>query len=660
MPFMSSSPQLAAHIFSSVIEYWVRKCLKNPPLGEPYGRFMKPILTRRSALVCALAAAFCAAAGGPLLAREIQVAMTGDDFAEGSAEKPLRTIQAAAELAMPGDVITVREGIYRERIDPPRGGASADQRIVYQAAPGEKVAIKGSEVIKGWEKVAHDTWKVVLPNGFFGKFNPYADLIRGDWFNAKGRKHHTGAVYQNGHWLVEAATLEEVMKPVGKQPVWFASVDEKSTTIAAQFPSIDPNRDGIEIHFRQAVFYPSKAGRNFITVRGFTLEHAATNWAPPTAEQVGLIGTHWSKGWVIENNTIRYSVCSGVTLGKHGDEFDNTSQNSAVGYVETIKRGLAAGWSKENIGHHLVRDNHISDCEQTGICGSLGPAFSTITGNVIHDIHVRQLFTGAEMAGIKFHGAIDTLISDNHIYRAGRGIWLDWMTQGTRVTRNLVHDISPREDLFVEVNHGPFLVDHNLFLSGFSLLDVSQGGGYAHNLFAGKVVPRPELRRETPWQEEHGTKIAGLAQTQGGDNRFYNNLFVGPAGLDGYNKSTLPNAMAGNGFLNGAKPSKSEPSPLVRVEFDPKLGLREEGGKWLLGFDANWDGEPVGPLVSSDLLGKAVVPGQAFVQPDGSPYRLDRDYLGTLHRDEKPQPGPFAAPAVGGKPIQVWPVSRGK
>ena len=37
-------------------------------------------------------------------------------------------------------------------------------------------------------------------------------------------------------------------------------------------------------------------------MRGFTLEHAATNWAPPTAEQIGLIGTHWSKGWIIENN----------------------------------------------------------------------------------------------------------------------------------------------------------------------------------------------------------------------------------------------------------------------------------------------------------------------------------------------------------------------
>ena len=80
------------------------------------------------------------------------------------------------------------------------------------------------------------------------------------------------------------------------------------------------------------------------------------------------------------------------------------------GYVKTIDRALNNGWNKETIGHHVVRNNTISHCEQAGIVGSLGAAFSTVTGNTIHDIHVRRLFTGAEMAGIKFHAAIDTTI----------------------------------------------------------------------------------------------------------------------------------------------------------------------------------------------------------------------------------------------------------
>jgi len=598
------------------------------------------------------------AMAGSAAAREYHVAMTGDDAGEGSAARPLRTIQAAADRAHPGDLITVREGTFRERIDPPRGGESDDKRIVYQAAPGAKVTIKGSELVKGWEKVEHDTWKVVLPNTFFGDFNPYADQIRGDWFNPKDRKHHTGAVYLNGHWLVEAATLEEVLKPAGEQALWFGTVDDSRTILHAQFPGIDPNREGIEINVRQAVFYPGKTGRDFITVRGFTLEHAATNWAPPTAEQVGLIGTHWSKGWIIEDNTIRYSVCTGVTLGKHGDEFDNKSQNSAEGYVETIERGLAAGWSKENIGHHVVRNNHISHCEQAGIVGSLGPAFSMIEGNVIHDIHIRQLFTGAEMAAIKFHGPIDTVIRDNHIYRAGRGIWLDWMTQGTRVTRNLVHDVSPHEDLFVEVNHGPFVIDHNIFLSAVSLFDMSQGGAYAHNLFAGKVIVRAEPRRKTPWHEPHSTRIAGLTHTDGGDNRFFNNVFIGEAGLDGYEDSKLPNQMAGNVFLKGARPSKHETSPVVAADVDPALRLSEEGGGWIL--HGNWNrGETTASRsVNTELLGKAAIPGQAFVNPDGSPLALDRDYHGAGHRRDHPQPGPFAAWPKENQPIKVWPVVR--
>src|SRR6516164_8725856 len=83
-------------------------------------------------------------------ANEYHVSPKGNDANDGSKGKPLRTISAAAMRAQAGDVITVHEGVYRERIDPPRGGESDQKRIVYQAAHGENVAIKGSEIVKGW------------------------------------------------------------------------------------------------------------------------------------------------------------------------------------------------------------------------------------------------------------------------------------------------------------------------------------------------------------------------------------------------------------------------------------------------------------------------------------------------------------------------------
>ena len=69
---------------------------------------------------------------------------------------------------------------------------------------------------------------------------------------------------------------------------WFAQVDETNTTIWAQFQGVNPNEADVEINVRQTVFYPAQPGINYLTVRGFTMMHAATPWAPPTAEQVGL------------------------------------------------------------------------------------------------------------------------------------------------------------------------------------------------------------------------------------------------------------------------------------------------------------------------------------------------------------------------------------
>ena len=563
-------------------------------------------------------------------------------------------------------------GVYRERVNPPRGGASDAKRIVYQAAPGEKVEIKGSEVVRGWVRVQDDVWKVSVPNTLFGAFNPYSDLIHGDWFWDKGRAHHTGAVYLNGGWLLEAAKLDDVLKPVGPTPLWFAQVEQDRTTLWAQFKAVDPNAQLVEINVRQAVFYPDKPGRNFLTVRGFTLRHAATPWAPPTAEQVGLIGTHWSKGWIIEDNIISHSACSGLSLGKYGDAFDNKSSNSAEGYVGTIHRALENGWNKDAIGHHLVRNNTISHCGQAGIVGSLGAAFSRIVGNTIHDIHVARVFDGCEQAGIKFHGAIDTEIRGNHVYRAYRGLWLDWMAQGTRVTANLFHDNSA-EDMYVEVNHGPFVVDNNLFLSSRSLWDMSEGGAYAHNLLTGQIDNWYDMGRLTPHLQPHSTAIAGLTITQGGDNRFFNNIFVGQGrpgdapvstanpkksisgcGLWVYDARNFTLQTAGNVYYHGARPCRNELTPLTLPEADPSIKLTAKDDHFYLDLTFGQAVRKAATTpVTSGLLGQARVPGLAYENPDGTPLKIDTDYFGKPRDPAKPSAGPFETPGPGPLSIKL-------
>ena len=216
-------------------------------------------------------------------AAEIHVAVDGKRCQSGDARpRRCRTIQRAAELARPGDIITVHAGVYRERIDPPRGGESDAKRITYQAAPGETVEIKGSEVVKNWVRVQPGVWKAVLPNSLFGAFNPYTDLIRGDWFEPKGRAHHTGAVYLDGEWLAEAATLEDVLKPAGATPLWFAQVDKDRTTIWAQFGGADPNdAPGRDQRPPDGVLSPKRPHRLH---HGARLHHAARGHALGAAD----------------------------------------------------------------------------------------------------------------------------------------------------------------------------------------------------------------------------------------------------------------------------------------------------------------------------------------------------------------------------------------
>ena len=569
-----------------------------------------------------------------LNAAEYHVATTGLDINDGSVDTPFLTIQCAANVAQPGDTITVHEGTYRERVNPPRGGTSDTNRITYQAAPGEKVVITGAELRKGWEKVGGNTWKVVVPNRYFGDFNPFSYKIQGEWCEPTGR--HAASVYLNGEWLEESLTLDPVLKPVGKAPLWFAEVGGHNTTIWAQFPGANPNEADVEISKRQSVFYPSKTGVNFINVRGFELCRAATPWGGAMSEQVGLIGTHWSRGWIIENNHIHHSMCKGVSLGRYELPAAAIPPVSAPGFVKSMELALRDGWSKEKVGSHIVRNNRIHHCEKNAIHGSLGAAFSEISGNEIHDIALTGWVRGPDTGGIKFLGGVDMVIRDNHIHRCGAfsGIWLDWSCQGALIAGNLLHDNNGHHgDLFLEMQHGPMLVVNNILLSRYSLNVNSEGMAIVHNLIAGRIRLFSDPR-ETPFHPPHAVSIEGLYAACGGDHRFYNNLLQSPVD---FGKSRLPSVEAGNAIL---------PKGTV---------LTREPEGWRLSLTVDSTDSSQRKIVTTELLGTAVVSNCTFENVDGSPITIDTDYFGKPRAPANPGAGPFVVLKAGKNEIKVWP-----
>ncbi len=75
-----------------------------------------------------------------------------DDNGPGTAKRPFRTINKAAQVLQPGERVVIASGTYRECVRPLRGGTGPAQMISYEAAPNAKVFIKGSEILK-------DNWR---------------------------------------------------------------------------------------------------------------------------------------------------------------------------------------------------------------------------------------------------------------------------------------------------------------------------------------------------------------------------------------------------------------------------------------------------------------------------------------------------------------------
>lgn len=271
------------------------------------------------------------------------------------------------------------------------------------------------------------------------------------------------------------------------------------------------------------------------------------------------------------------------------------------------------------------------------------------------------------MAGIKFHAAIDVIFRRNHIHHCTMGIWTDWQAQGTRITQNLLHDNFIPEflplkengmgfgmDLFIEVGHGPILVDNNLLLSrtevaGF--MTILHGDNRIYNNIiiqkwdpADRVAPGQKIEKAekleagTFWFDEYPAYEEWIRKFKLGERADMNTMHE----LLNAHFDPLPVWIDGNAYFNGARPWKKEAHKLEDKEHKVYAELTEEKGKYrrktnVYDFLKDFqDG-----IIHSGILGEAFEPEERYENPDGSDIVLNEDYFGN-HRGLTAVPGPAA------------------
>ena len=77
--------------------------------------------------------------------KTLYVSVDGNDNKQGTQSDPFKSISQASKLAEPGDTIFVMNGIYRERVAPPKSGTEGKPITYKKVNSSVKSLLRGSD-----------------------------------------------------------------------------------------------------------------------------------------------------------------------------------------------------------------------------------------------------------------------------------------------------------------------------------------------------------------------------------------------------------------------------------------------------------------------------------------------------------------------------------
>lgn len=437
--------------------------------------------------------------------------LNASDNNDGSVDKPFFTIQKAAEIAGPRDVVLIHEGTYRETVRPFNSGRSEKEMIFFKGAEGEKVIVTGAEIFKGpytkskgWpvyrshggrgrtpdgelgvSDISPEDWKPYrytdrdnvfiqknanvymfkFSRGTFVDTNPFA-MVNGplipwvgegpsfifNWAREVAQKKialmKRGMLFCDGERLNQVGGYLELASNAGS---FF--IEDDGLTVHIRMPDDGPpDSHLIEFTAREQCFCPENRYCSYIRIENITFNKAGNGFPPP---QRGALSTNCGNHFIINRCIVEDANAAGIDIGFQ----------------------LPLHYSMADRGYQVVTNCEIRRCGISGICGTTGQsdidyydkqqpsilvAFNRLDDNCWQDFN--QL---AESSSIKLHHIKNTLLVGNFISgtRHGHaGIWIDAANENFAIRENVIIN-SHRSGIYVEATTHVHEVSNNIIVN---------------------------------------------------------------------------------------------------------------------------------------------------------------------------------------------------
>lgn len=293
------------------------------------------------------------------------VSPTGSDASPGSLLLPFLTIQKGLDTAkLPGDIVEVREGVYRERIKFPASGSVAGGPITLRAYADEQPVIDvdgvegQTENVVTIQNVSHVVFRgfEIINNTTVN--SGAAIFVTGSGTNIQIRDNHL-------HDLTGTSSMGIAVYGTGKASLNRVTIDNNHIHDAEPAPSEaltlngnvenfvvsnnlihDINNIGIDLIGGEKDIHPTQFARNGV-VRGNTVYNARSSYGDGYAAGIYVDG---GQKIVIENNK-SYQNDLGIEIGAENKGFNAigiTVRNNLI--YNNDKAGLVIGGYAENVG----------------------------------------------------------------------------------------------------------------------------------------------------------------------------------------------------------------------------------------------------------------------------------------------------------------------